>query len=72
MNVRKKNDSIESFSIEKFILSLERVSDEVDRPLTGCNLKRITKLVDSRIIGLKAEIIDSSEFLISLNNIMYI
>lgn len=61
MKVRKRNGSVQIFSMDKIKLTLERVSDELNQPLTGSDLKLLTREIEKEINKIGKEIIDSSE-----------
>ena len=41
MKVRKRDGSLQDFDIDKVKLTLERMSDELNRPFTGSDLSDI-------------------------------
>jgi len=61
MKVRKSNGSIELFSMDKIKLTLERVSDELNQPLTGSDLSLLTKEIEREVNKTGKKIIDSWE-----------
>lgn len=61
MKVRKRNGSVQIFSMDKIKLTLERVSDELNQPLTGSDLELLTREIEKEINKMGKEIIDSSE-----------
>ncbi|NLN41247.1 MAG: ATPase [Clostridiales bacterium] len=61
MKVRKRNGSVQTFSMDKIRLTLERVSDELNQPLTGSDLELLTREIEKEINRIGKEIIDSSE-----------
>ena len=61
MKVRKRNGSVQIFSMDKIKLTLERVSDELNQPLTGSDLELLTREIEKEINRIGKEIIDSSE-----------
>lgn len=61
MKVRKRNGSVQIFSMDKIKLTLERVSDELNQPLTGSDLELLTRGIEKEINKIGKEIIDSSE-----------
>ena len=61
MKVRKRNGSIQDFSMDKIRLTLERVSDELNQPLTGSDLRLLAEGIERKIIATGKEIIDSTE-----------
>ncbi len=61
MKVRKRNGSVQIFSMDKIKLTLERVSDELNQPLTGSDLELLTREIEKEINKIGKEIIDSSE-----------
>ena len=49
MKVKKKDGRIQDFNVDKIKLTLEKVSDEAEKPLTGSDVKTIIKLIDNTI-----------------------
>lgn len=61
MKVRKRNESIQAFSIDKIRLTLECVSDDLNQPLTGSDLSLLTEEIERKVIQTGKSIIDSAE-----------
>ena len=61
MKVKKRNGSLQDFNMDKIKLTLERVSDELNRPLTGSDLRVLTEAIEKNILETKKEIIESAE-----------
>jgi transcriptional regulator NrdR family protein len=60
MRVIKKNKSIQDFDIGKIKLTLERVSDEVHKPLTQSDIQKLANSIEKAIIQHGEEYIHSS------------
>jgi transcriptional repressor NrdR len=61
VKVRKRDGSLQDFDIDKVKLTLERVSDELNRPFTGSDLRILTKAIEEGVFKTGNEVIDSSE-----------
>lgn len=61
MKVKKRNGSLQDFNINKVRLTLGRVSDELDKPFTGADLRLLTEAIEESIIGLGKEIVESRD-----------
>jgi len=46
LKVRKRDGRIQDFNLGKIRLTIERVSDEVQMPLTGSDLDMISKSIE--------------------------
>lgn len=61
MRVKKRNGSLQPFDIDKVRLTLERVSDEIDSPLTGSDIRILTDAIEGTIQAMNKEIIESAK-----------
>jgi len=61
MKVKKRDGNVQPFSMDKIKLTLERVSDELNQPFTGGDLRLITREIEKEINKTEKEIINSSE-----------
>jgi len=61
MKVRKRDGSLQSFDIDKIKLTLERVSDSLNMPFTGSDLRILTKVIEEEVLKTSKEVIDSGE-----------
>lgn len=61
MKVKKRDGNVQPFSMDKIKLTLERVSDELNQPFTGWDLRLITREIEKEINKTEKEIINSSE-----------
>lgn len=63
MKVRKKNDQLQDFDIEKIRLSLKRLSDDQGQPFTGSDLRYLTDAIERNIKKLAKDVVTSQEIL---------
>lgn len=59
--VRKRDGRIQDFNLGKIRLTIERVSDEVQMPLTGSDLDMISKSIERDLASRGEDIIDTAE-----------
>ena len=61
MKVKKRDGRIQEFNIQKIKLSIERVSDEINKPLTSSDIELVAKAIEGRIRSKGSDIINAVE-----------
>lgn len=61
VKVIKRDGRLQEFDLKKIIIVLERISDEMDEPLTASDLGNIADSVETRLYELKRENISTNE-----------
>jgi transcriptional repressor NrdR len=61
LKVRKRDGRIQDFNLGKIRLTIERVSDEVQMPLTGSDLDMISKSIERDLASRGEDIIDTAQ-----------
>lgn len=61
MKVVKRNGSIQDFSINKIILTLERVSDDINEPFTESDMENLSIGIERDLKTLECEKVSSSD-----------
>lgn len=59
--VRKRDGRLQAFDLNKIELTLERISDESNRPLTGADLNILIRAIEKEFKNLRKDIIESKE-----------
>lgn len=59
MKVIKKSGRVQEFDLEKIKLTLERVSDEVNKPFTDSDINKLTKAIHKVILAIGKEYVHS-------------
>ncbi len=61
MRVKKKDGRVQDFNPEKIKLSLEKVSDEIEKPFTGSDLINLTKSIEKTIKNSYEDLVSTDE-----------